>query len=253
MRYAICLFILIFYNCGEKTPTEEVPVHTHESVLKAYYDAIGGYEAMKSVRTIHRLGHYIEPNYQMVWPAEFKRKRPSWRVIGLGPETPDQIREGYDGSPWEHHKGEEVIRSTNESAKAILVAIDFDPLFVDAKEKGHESYYRGLTEIFGRTYHQIEVSLEIMGDTYTTDFYFDPATGLLTMNRKIMPIHARGEDVEIYSHYSDYRMVEDVLHPHTITERRAEDGKFLNAVVWDSIRVNEPMPDELFSPEVSDG
>ncbi|WP_340077477.1 hypothetical protein [Leptobacterium sp. I13] len=219
---------------------------TPDFIVNKYYEAVGGYEKLKSINTLSKDGHYIEPAYNIIAVAKIQKRRPNYRIIGdidlVG------FEEGYNGQAWEYHKGRGLILSEGEAKEVILVSSEFDYPFIDAEEKGHEMSYKGLVSLGGLMAHNIEVIIHVMNSEYITNFYFDKDSYLLIGQRKVMPIHAVGDDVEIIVKYSDYRNVNGVLYPFAQIERREGTGAFLNATIWSKIEANIEIPLDTFDP-----
>lgn len=99
--------------------------------------------------------------------------------------------------------------------------------------------------------HDIQVNIHVMQSEYITNFYFDKHSYLLVGQRKIMPIHATGDDVEIIVSYSDYRKIGGLLYPFSQIERNVKTGEFLNATIWSKIEPNVNIPLSTFDPPSS--
>lgn len=116
---------------------------TYNFIINKYCESVGGYEQLKQIETLKKLGHYIEPAYNILVSAKIQKKRPNYRLVGdidvVG------FEEGYNGQAWEYHKGKGLIISEGESKEVILVSSEFDHPFIDAEEKGHKIKYNGLS------------------------------------------------------------------------------------------------------------
>ena len=108
--------------------------------------------------------------------------------------------------------------------------------------------YKGLKKIMGIETHDLEVIIKVMDSEYHANYYFDINSHLLVAQRKVMPIHARGDDVDILVGLSDYKSVDGVLYPFTHIERNEKTGEFLNATIWNGILANKDIPMHTFNP-----
>ncbi|GAB4511266.1 MAG: hypothetical protein Tsb004_15430 [Allomuricauda sp.] len=219
---------------------------TAEEVIEDYYIAIGGYDKLKSIQTLIKKGNYIEPAYNLVLEAKQLRMRPHFRKVG----NLDKVgfEEGFNGTAWEYHKGKGFILSEGEAKEAIVVASNFDFPFVDAEKNGYQLKLNGSKTIYGIDCYDIEVNMPFENTTYTTNFYFSKQTGLMLGQRKAMPIHARGDDVDLLVSYSDYKAVDGVLYPFSQIERNERTGKFLNATLWNEFIPNKNVTVSDFNP-----
>lgn len=241
-----CLIILIFLlGCSSKIENKNQEV-TVSKVINGYFEAIGSYENLKKIETIVKQGHYIEPAYNIVLNAKIQKRRPNFRIIG--DIEINGFEEGYNGTAWEYHKNKGLTLSEGKAKEVIIVSSEFDYPFVNAEEKGHKVSYKGIKNIGAIKAYNIEVTMDIMNSDYITNFYFDTNSYLLIGQRKIMPIHAVGEDVEIIVRYSDYRKISGILFPFSQIERNEKTGKFLNATIWSEIISDKDIPLSTFDP-----
>ena len=238
------LTILIFLvSCNSKVEKNKYEEITSDQIIKNYYKAVGGYEKIKKIETLIKKWHYVEPAYNIVLNAVMHKKRPNFRVIGAS-----DFEEGYNGTAWEYHPEKGLILSEGEAKKVILISSDFDYPFIDAEKKGHTLSYKGITSIGGSQTHDVEITINVMNTKYVSNYYFDTKSHLLVGQRKVMPIHAVGPDVDIMVYYSDYRNVEGVLIPFSYIERNKDSGKFLNAAIWSEVIPNKDIPNDKFDP-----
>ena len=238
----ILLAIVLLNSCTSNINSKI----TEKSIINNYLEAIGGYNNLKRTENIIKNGHYIEPAYNIIINAKVQQKRPNYRVIGQIDIS--GFEEGFNGKAWEYHRGKGLIFSEGEAKEVILVSSDFDYPFIDAQLKGNKINLKGLEDFDGQRNYNIEVRIPVMGNEYITNFYFDPKSFLLTGQRKVMPIHAVGDDVKIVVKYSDYRSVNGVLFPFSQIERNEESGIFLNATIWSEIITDKEIPLSHFNP-----
>ncbi|MEO0573628.1 MAG: hypothetical protein AAF039_18140 [Bacteroidota bacterium] len=219
---------------------------TTDKIVGNYLTAIGGYENLQKVNSLVKNGNYIEPAYNLVLDAQQLRMRPNYRKVG-NLERVD-FEEGFDGTAWEYHRDKGLIISEGEAKEAIVVASDFDFPFIDAEKKGYQIKLIGTKEIGGLQAYDISVTMPFENTEYVTNFYFDTNSHLMIAQRKVMPIHAKGEDVDFIVLYSDYKAVNGVLYPFTQIERNEKTGQFLNATIWSEMIPNTNLTLQNFNP-----
>lgn len=219
-----------------------------DDIIQKYYKAIGGYQQLKSIKTLVQKGTYVEPAYKLILPAITRQRRTGERVIG-------SLKLGYaeglsaDGVAWEYSVKKGVTYATGEAKKAIKRGAEFDPSFVDYKTKGHQVTYEGLTTLFTKQAHILKV---ILKDGWVKYYYLDAQSGVVIGLKKAAPIHAKGKDVETITHISGYKSVKGVLMPFNFVERRTADGKLFNALLLDTIEANLPLDNAIFAaPKVA--
>ncbi len=239
----VVLGCFILLSCNNK---KKGVVITSNSIIQEYYRAIGGYNKLKNTNKLVKKGHYIEPAYNLVIYAQQLRMRPNFRKVGNLEAV--GFEEDFNGSAWEYHEAKGLIISEGEAKEAIIVASDFDFPFIDAEEKGYQLKFNGSKTINGLESYDIEVTIPFENSKYITNFYFDKKSGLLNAQRKVMPIHAKGNDVDFLVSYSDYKRVNGVLYPFTQIERNENTGQFLNATILNELNPNANLLKDDFNP-----
>ncbi len=220
-----------------------------DSIVARYYTAIGGREKLLADSTLRMSGTYQEGSFNaigtMLW-----RRNPNARRVSVTASDGFAYVEIFDGSNvWEYsemfHKPAQL--DTGAAERAGRRGAEFDESFVEYRTKGHRIQSAGRQKLDGRDADRIVVALS---DGWVKEYYFDPSTGLMIALRKAMPLHARGEDIESLSYYSDYRKVGNVLRPFSIDERNVRTGKLMNSVRWTSIQANAPILEAAFIPAI---
>ena len=241
MRTSICILTLAIVQpaCAARPHTVQPNTSTSravDAVIDEYYRAVGGYAGIKSIRTRHMLGTYVEGSLHattdIVW------QRPALRRVNV--HAPGfEYSEGYDGETWEynHLTGKAVI-DTGSAADAGRRGAEFDESFVDYRAKGHRVELIGREMLGASTVVHLRVTLS---DGFAKDYYFDAATHLIAAVGKAMPIHAVGAAVKTLSFYEDWRVDGGVLQPHSFVEKEVATGKVLNTLHWDRIENNVPI------------
>ncbi len=135
------LFVAFLICLSCKNDNHQKSAISAVSIVNNYIEEIGGYEKLNSINTLIKKGHYIEPAYNIVIPAQQLKMRPNFRKIG-DLETVG-FEEGFNGSAWEFHKEKGLIVSEGEAEEAIIVASDFDFPFIDAEDKGYSLKLNG--------------------------------------------------------------------------------------------------------------
>lgn len=240
----IAAFILLCACAQTNAVSRSDP--TAEDIIANYKAALGGENVVKNIKTVQIWANYEEPKYQLVTPTRVYKKRPDFRVVEL-PEI--NLAEGFNGASWEYHgSDDEIIWTEGAAEEATRRGAEFDESVIDWKEKGHAVEFVGPANVFGVETWEIKVTL---ADGWEKTYYFDTSSYLIVARKKAMPIHATGDNVETITHIEDYRVVEGVKFPFVETEYRTDDDMLLNKLVTERIVVNQPLPDDMFSPEAT--
>jgi len=210
-----------------------------DQVLAGYYEAVGGYERLKAVRTRHMRGRYHEGSLDAA--TEIFQERPQLRRVSVLTPKWEHI-EGFDGQTWEYHRDSgsatgHLVRDTlgGPAELAQRRGSEFDESFVDYSERGFTAALLGRERLRDLDVYRVRI---IRTDDWTLDDYFDVHSHRLVSLRKAMPLHATGPDVESLTFYSDWRFVSALLVPFSGEERNVKTGAVLSTLTWDLIEHN---------------
>jgi hypothetical protein len=213
-----------------------------DKVIAQYYEAVGGYDRLKSVRTRHMRGRYHEGALDAT--TEIFHERPQLRRVSVLTPKWEHI-EGFDGQTWEYHRDADkaaghLVRDTlgGPAELAQRRGSEFDESFVDYAQRGFAAQLVGRERVRDLDVYRVRV---VRSDGWTLEYYFDVHSHLLVALRKAMPLHAQGADVESMTFYSDWRFVSGLLVPFSGEERNIQTGAVLNTLMWDVIEHNVPI------------
>ncbi|MCK4464821.1 MAG: hypothetical protein KAU83_03835, partial [Bacteroidales bacterium] len=126
-----------------------------------------------------------------------------------------------------------------ETAKQLKIQADIDGELYNYKEKGHEVEYLGTDEMEGTEVHKIKLTRK---DGDVSIYYIDADAYVVlkvTGKRKIQGVEVEGE-----STLGNYKMVEGIVFPFSITSGVA--GQPGVQIVIDTILLDKPVADSLF-------
>jgi photosynthetic reaction center cytochrome c subunit len=201
-----------------------------DEILEKYTDALGGAAAIQKITTLDKKGTLEMPIRNLKAQAEMLRKAPDKVVVVVRLPNGAEFAQGYNGtSGWQQEpghgvddlKGDDLVRE--KDAAAFLAGLNLKQAFsrvqVAAVDKiGDREAYRVVA--FRSGGGQVR-------------FYFDTQSGLLwrKSERIESPLGALPQDTE----YSDYRDVNGVKVPFTVTEARVEGPTIFK---WEQIQAN---------------
>lgn len=249
MQFAVApvSILLALSACGRGAPARDIG--TADELIARHIEAIGGRDAWMAVKVVSAHGVYEE--------GETRERHRLDRM------RPDKIRittrydaatgefgyaEGYDGSAWEY-RARVPIRVTGMPALALRRASAFDPQFLDYAAKGIELELVGRARLLDREVYQLRITGV---DGGVSDVYFDVDSLMHVMSRAVAPHHGEGRAIEIVSIRDDFREVDGVAFAHRHVERALPSGAQLSTLRWERIEVNGELPDDWFSPPVSE-
>jgi hypothetical protein len=235
---------------------------TDEIVAKAIV-AMGGIERIHALHSLVFRGFHYEGTYKQEYAgshssnAVMVRMRPGLRLVGCRPEIPGcdgqwgRIVEGFDGTRgWElNWPKQRLVRTVNKAERALRCGAAFDYLFIDYKERGFQARYLGRRQVLGESLEAVEVSREECGAPMV--YYFDPKTFEMRMSEMTIPVHARGDAVEMISISKAFKTVNGVKLVSRSEEVNATTGEVIDGGEWTSIEANTVSDRKVFeAPEV---
>ncbi|HEY6374596.1 MAG TPA: tetratricopeptide repeat protein [Edaphobacter sp.] len=234
---------------------------TDEVVAKAV-TAMGGMQNIHALRSLVYRGFHYEGAYKQEYAgskystAVMVRMRPDLRLVGCRPGIPgcdqwSRIVEGFDGTRgWElNWPKQRLVRTVNKAERALHCGAAFDYLFIDYKQRGFQAKYLGQKSVLGTTVETVEINREECGPPIV--YYFAPETFELRMTQLTIPIHARGDAVEMISVARGFRTVNGVRLISRSEEVNAKTGDVIDGGEWTSIEANTVHDNKLFeAPEV---
>ncbi len=205
---------------------------TADEVITMHVDAIGGREAIESVRTMMYRGRNI---------VLLSEERPIERYFS----TPDLLRQQRPGGDsYTLSNGEKVYgvssRGSMEMTQAWVPELKharIDGNFLDYSERGITYEYLGLHAVYTEPTVFYHLRRDF-GDGHVDELYFDVETGLLRMT--YVPA------TESFRAYYDFREAGGMLFPHMWMRLFGEQTP-PHLFIIDEVRVNEEYDDSFFA------
>lgn len=152
------------------------------------------------------------------------------------------IVEAYDGSTvWGINPQVSPAPQRIQGAQATALAeqADFDLVLADYKKKGYEVELAGKAKVGDRDTYDVRVA---RGKGVVQDYFIDAETFL--EDRVATQIERGGQTLNSTSEPADFRSVDGVMMPFTITQQAG--GMPAVTLHVQKIEFNVPAPDELF-------
>ena len=239
MKQLVFLFLLASYHPSA------------DEIINRSTDALGGLQNIHKLQSLNFSGIYQEGSHK--GEAHMTKMRPNLRLVGCLPQTCNEqtsdYLEGYDGSRgWEANlKRQRMIRTVGKAELALRCGSEFDPMFVDYKQKGNRAEYIGEDLFEKKPVWIVRISPP---NCQIHDFYFDQQSFLPVASRKLYNVHARGEAVDLLTVYADYREVNGVKIPFRDEEQDFKTGNAVSSTIWKTIEANTVRDVNLFEAPV---
>ena len=233
-----------------------------DAVVDKAIAAMGGLDNIHAIHSLVLRGFHYEGSYPQEGVQHHSsngvlvRMRPHYRLVGCRPEIPEcagqwgRIVESFDGQHgWElNWPKQRLVHTVNKAEEALHCGSEFDPLFVDYKQRGFAATYLGPQKMLGKD--AVAVRIDEQGCSSTT-YFFDPNTYQQVMTQIVVPVHARGDRVETVAIYKAFKTVNGVRFPSRTEEISLATGDVLDGMELESISANTLHDPAIFSaPEV---
>ncbi len=215
---------------------------TLDELLAAHFEALGGYDNLKAVKTAKfsgrmAMGPGAEVPFSMIFARPLKM-RLEFTMQGM------TAIQAYDGEtawsvmPFMGKTDPEVM--AEDQAKNIKEQADFDGPLMDWKDKGNQVELVGLEETDGTEAYKLKVTMA-NGDVrhhYLDSEYF------ITIKQDGKTT-VQGNEMEFETILSDYKEVDGLMFPHSI-ESKPKGAPSGQVITIDLIEVGTDVDDNLF-------
>lgn len=191
-------------------------------IAEIHVAVLGGRERIDALKSFRAEGHVLVASGAQV---KFTMMAARPNQIRLETEKGGRtLVQGWDGTsaPWEFDTASWPPRYRDMpvgAARTFMADAEFDDPLVAAEGRGFTLEYAGQFEADGRKMLRVLVTRRLVE---TFSLIVDEETCLIQM-RVEQRESAGGRGIRVATHYADYRSVEGVLFPHTIT--LSIDGK----------------------------
>lgn len=220
---------------------------TVDEVLAAHFDALGGIDRLKAVKTARLTGTMsMGPGGEVPFLMVFARPRKARMEFTMQGMTGIQA---YDGEtawmimPFMGSSDPQVM--AEDQAKSMIEQADFDGPLMDWQEKGHQLELLGLEETEGTEAYKIKITLK-NGDVR---YHYLDSERFVIIKQEGKTI-VQGNEMQFETILSDYKEVGGLMFPHSILSRPqgAPEGQ---AVTIEKVELDIELADDYFSmPEV---
>ena len=216
-----------------------VQAQTVDEVINKHTDALGGKENWSKIQNVVMEGSLnIQGTEISLTLTQVHNKLNRQDINAMGMNGFDMLtdKDGWSYMPFQGMQKPEP--KTADEVKESQSDLDVSGPLVDYAAKGHTVELLGKEDVDGTECYKIKASLA-SGKVVT--FFIDPASYLIirtTEKRKM-----NGQETELQTDYSDYKLVEGVKMPYSIT------GPY-GTVLISSIKVNQTIPDSAFKHDM---
>lgn len=211
-------------------------------IIDQYITARGGKDKLASIKSI-----YFEGTRQMmgsevqvkVTKVQGKLNRVDFEIGGNNGYTILTPDKGWSYIPMMSDKVNEMPAAR---VKAMQDQLDIPGTLVNYADKGYKAELKGKETVNGKEAWKILLT-DAAGKTAT--YYIDTKTNLLIQTKQMMEGRNSSQN-EVITDYSDYKDVDGVMFPQTMTTEGSGQGA--GAMTFDKIEVNQTVDEKLYKP-----
>ncbi len=211
---------------------------TVDEVIDKHIAALGGKESLSKLKNITMEGNLTIQGADIsvtITQVHNKLIRQDISAMGMNGFDFTTDKDGWSFMPFNGMQKAEP--KTADDIKSSLSDLDIEGPLCNYVAKGHKVDLQGKEDVEGTECFKLKVSLA-SGKTQT--YYIDPSSNMIIRSKEMRKVN--GQESEMSSDYSDFKVVEGVKMPHSITQP-------FGTVYISSIKVNQVISDKLYKPE----
>jgi len=212
---------------------------TVDEVINKHVAAIGGKENWSKIQNVVMEGSLtIQGTEISVISTQVHNKLNRQDINAMGMQGFDMMTptEGWVYMPFQGMQKPEP--KTADEIKESQSDLDVAGPLVDYATKGHKVELVGKEDVDGTECYKINANLA-SGKTIT--FFIDPTSYMIIRIKEKRKVN--GQDMDLQTDYSDYKEIQGVKMPYSITQQ-------FGTVLISSIKVNQAIPESAFKHDI---
>ncbi len=213
---------------------------TVDEIVAKNLEAKGGLEKLKATNSVRMMGTALVQGTSVPVTTVSKRPNMMRNEIEMGGQ---KLVQAFDGtSMWMLVPGmpaQEVPPGPQTEMLKRGLNSQFDPPFVDYKEKGHKIELQGKESEAGKDVYHLVVTPK---EGPVSHYYIDAATGLET--RTVTEIEDPAMKGKMETRMTDYRNIDGRMVPFSMTQM--VNGTTVAEMKFEKVEFNVPIDDTLF-------
>jgi len=231
-------------GCGSAQPPAQV---TLEDLVQRHTQARGGRAAIEAIGNLEARLRIVEPTYtaEGTWQVD----REGRMHIDVSIDGKRVWSEAFDWKvAWDMPGDSEHGRPAKAGASALRHSAQLPTNLLGLHEMeshGHKVEYSGREAIDGTEYYVMLLTLD---DGFTTRYYLDPASFLITRARVRKALHPDADPTPttIETVWSDFRPIAGVQFAFHAKDTDLTTGKLLQTTQLLDLKANPPLDEQIF-------
>lgn len=212
---------------------------TVDDVINKHIAALGGKEKLSKIQNVVMQGSLNFQGTEIALTFTQVHNKLNRQDISVGGMTGFDMLTDKDGWSFMPFQGmQKPEPKTTDEVKESQSDLDIAGPLVDYAAKGHKVELVGKEDVDGTECYKIKASLA-SGKTVT--FFIDPTTHMI--NRIAEKRKMNGQETDLQTDLSDYREVEGVKMPYSISQQ-------FGTVLMSVIKVNQTIPDSAYKHDI---
>ncbi len=212
---------------------------TVDDVINNHIKAIGGKENLQKITNVILEGSLSVQGAEIevtITQVNNKLSRQDINAMGMTGFAFMTEKEGWTYMPFQGMQKPEP--KTEDEVKESQSDLDVNGPLVDYTAKGHKVELVGKEDVEGTECYKIKVKL---AGGKEQAFYIDPASNMIVRIKETRKFN--GKEVEMTTDYSDYKEVEGVKMPFSISQQ-------YGTILISGIKVNQAIPESLYKHDL---
>ena len=212
---------------------------TVDEVINKHITALGGKENLNKIQNVIMEGSLSVQGAEIsltLTQVHNKLNRQDITAMGMHGFDMMTTTEGWQFMPFQGMQKPEP--KTADEVKESQSDLDIAGPLVDYAAKGHKVELLGKEDVDGTECYKIKASLA-SGKEVT--FFIDPTSNMIIRIKDTRKMN--GKEVEMQTDLSDYKEVEGVKMPYSISQQ-------FGTVLISSIKVNQTIPDSVYKHDI---
>ncbi len=212
---------------------------TVDEVINKHVTALGGKEKLNKIQNVVMEGSLsVQGTEISLTVTQVNNKLNRQDITAMGMHGFDMMtdKEGWQYMPFQGMQKPEP--KTEDEVKKSQSDLDVAGPLVDYAAKGHKAELLGKEDVEGTECYKIKLTLAA-GKELT--FFIDPASSMIIRTKETRKFN--GQDTELQTDFSDYKEVEGVKMPYSITQQ-------FGTVLFSNIKVNQTIPDSAYKHDM---
>ena len=212
---------------------------TVDEIIDKHVKALGGKENLNKIQNVVMEGSLsIQGTEIALTLTQVNNKINRQDITAMGMHGFEMLtdKEGWSYMPFQGMQKPEP--KTADEVKVSQSDLDIAGPLVDYAAKGHKVELVGKEDVDGTECYKIKA---ILAGGKELTFFIDPASSMIIRTKEKRKMN--GQEVELQTDLSDYKEVEGVKMPYSITQQ-------FGTVLISSIKVNQTIPESVFKHDM---